>query len=83
MVLALVSLGELPKKPSERGVGDSQMREFVIERTNEMKREWWTGSDWTEDEHEARWYPEEPDAPSETQDENARAVRHATGVIDD
>jgi hypothetical protein len=52
------------KRPSERGVGDSQMREFVIERTNEMKREWWTGSNWTENEHEARWYPEEPDAPN-------------------
>lgn len=59
------------------------MREFVIERTNETKREWWTGAGWSEDENEARWYSGEPDAPQETQDENARAVRHETGVIDD
>ena len=59
------------------------MREFVIERTNEMKRGWWTGAGWSEDESEARWYSDEPDAPQETQDENARAVRHGTGVIDD
>ncbi|HEV3301713.1 MAG TPA: hypothetical protein VG055_18810 [Planctomycetaceae bacterium] len=59
------------------------MREFVIERTNEMKREWWTGTDWSEDETEARWYADEPDAPQITQDENARSVRHAAGVIDD
>ncbi|HXY33235.1 MAG TPA: hypothetical protein VEI07_03345 [Planctomycetaceae bacterium] len=59
------------------------MREFVIERTNEMKREYWTGTDWSEDETDARWYSDEPDAPQITQDENARAVRHAEGVIDD
>jgi hypothetical protein len=59
------------------------MREFVIERTNEMKREWWTGSQWTEDEQEARWYAVEPDAPHVTHDENARSVEHDAGVIDD
>ncbi len=41
------------------------MREFVIERTNEMKREWWTGTQWSDDETEARWYSDEPDAPEE------------------
>jgi hypothetical protein len=59
------------------------MREFVIERTNETKREWWTGSEWSEDESEARWYASEPDAPQETQDENARAVHHDAGLIND
>jgi hypothetical protein len=59
------------------------MRQFVIERTSEVKREWWTGKDWSEDEHDARWYDHEPDAPEVTQDENARAVRHEAGVIDD
>jgi hypothetical protein len=59
------------------------MQEFVIERTNEMKREWWTGSEWSEDESLACWYSDEPDAPQETQDENARAVRHEAGLIDD
>jgi hypothetical protein len=59
------------------------MREFVIERTSEMKREWWTGSEWSQDEHEARWYAVEPDAPHETHDENARAVYHESGTIAD
>jgi hypothetical protein len=59
------------------------MREFVIERTNEMKREWWTGSEWSEDDQQAHWYSTEPDAPQETQDENARAVLHETGTIAD
>jgi hypothetical protein len=48
-----------------------------------MKREWWTGTGWSEDETEACWFADEPDAPQITQDENARAVRHAAGVIDD
>ncbi len=56
-------------------------REFVIERTNEMKREWWNGSGWTEDEHQALWYGYEPDAAVETDDENARAVEYASGQI--
>jgi hypothetical protein len=59
------------------------MREFVIERTNEMKREWWTGTEWSENDNEAQWYLEEPDAPQETQDENARAVPHEAGLIED
>jgi hypothetical protein len=59
------------------------MKEFVIERTNEMKREWWTGSDWSEDENQARWYDAEPDAPQETDDENARAIHYETGVVAD
>jgi hypothetical protein len=75
---ASLGLGQAPL--AAKGVA---MREFVIERTNEMKREWWTGSDWSEDEHEARWYPTEPDAPQETQDENARAVFHEAGTIAD
>jgi len=59
------------------------MKEFVIERTNEMKREWWTGADWSEDENQARWYDFEPDAPHETEDENARAVHYETGIVVD
>jgi hypothetical protein len=57
------------------------MKEFVIERTNEMRREWWTGSDWSEDEFQARWYEFEPDAPKTTGDENARAVHYETGTV--
>lgn len=59
------------------------MKEFVIERTNEMKRQWWTGSAWTEDETLAHWYDAEPDAPEETDDENARAVYYEAGVVVD
>lgn len=57
------------------------MKEFVIERTNEMRREWWNGTDWTEDEFQARWYESEPDAPKVTGDENARAVHYETGTV--
>lgn len=59
------------------------MKEFVIERTNEMRREWWTGSEWSDDEKQACWYRTEPDAPKITEDENARAVRYETGAIAD
>ena len=38
------------------------MHQYVIERTSEMRREWWTGSDWTEDENRAKWYDSEPHA---------------------
>jgi hypothetical protein len=68
---------------AQHGERGARMREFVIERTNETKREWWTGSAWSEDDRQARWYATEPDAPEVTQDENARAVRHPAGVIDD
>jgi hypothetical protein len=57
------------------------MKEFVIERTNEMRREWWTGKTWTEDETQARWYTDEPDAPLATGDESAHAVRYESGAV--
>lgn len=59
------------------------MHQYVIERTSEMRREWWTGSDWTEDENRAKWYDSEPHAPKETGDENARAVHYETGIVVD
>lgn len=59
------------------------MREYVIERSNEMRREWWTGTDWSDDENLAKWYDAEPDAPHETGDENARALHYETGVVVD
>ena len=55
------------------------MREYVIERTSEMKREWWTGAEWSEDETAARWYDREPNAEKETQDESAHVVRYEAG----
>jgi hypothetical protein len=59
------------------------MHEYVIERTSEMRREWWTGSVWSEYENQARWYDSEPDAPQEAGDENARAVHYETGSVAD
>jgi hypothetical protein len=59
------------------------MHQYVIERTSEMRREWWTGANWTEHEKRARWYDSEPDAAKETDDENARAVHYETGVVAD
>ncbi len=59
------------------------MKQFVIERTNEARREWWTGLEWSDDENQARWYDSEPDAPLETGDENARSVHYDTGVVVD
>jgi hypothetical protein len=59
------------------------MREYVIERTNEMKREWWTGAEWSEDESQACWYDREPAAESETNDESAHVVHYDAGVVDD
>jgi hypothetical protein len=59
------------------------MHEYVIERTSETRREWWTGADWCEDENQARWYDSEPDAAKETGDENARSVHYETGIVVD
>jgi hypothetical protein len=59
------------------------MHEYVIERTSETRREWWTGTDWSEDENQARWYDSEPDAPKETDDENAHSVHYERGIVVD
>jgi hypothetical protein len=59
------------------------MREYVIERSSEMRREWWTGAVWSEDENQARWYDSEPDAAKETDDENAHSVHYESGIVVD
>jgi len=73
-------------EPENRVLGKKDkfaMKEFVIERTNEMRREWWTGTAWSEDENLAKWYDAEPHAPTETGDENARALHYETGIVVD
>jgi hypothetical protein len=58
-----------------------EARQYVIERSSEFLREWWTGSSWSDDYRKARWYAHEPDAPRETSEENAKAVRYPEGVV--
>lgn len=48
---------------------------YVIQRTSETTREWWTGTDWTEDITAAMQYDEKPDVSVEAMDESAKAVR--------
>lgn len=60
---------------------ESQKR-FVIERTSEFLREWWTGSGWSKYDRDARWYENEPDGPGETGDEEARPVCYPSGTVE-
>ena len=48
---------------------------YVIQRTGETYREWWTGTGWSVDENSALQYPHEPDASIEANDEAAKAIR--------
>ena len=48
---------------------------YVIQRTSETTREWWTGADWTEDVGEAMRFDDIPDVSVEAMDEAAKAVR--------
>ena len=59
------------------------MHQYVIERTSETRREWWTGTAWSDDENGAKWYDSEPDASKETDDENAHSVHYETGSVVD
>ncbi len=54
---------------------------YVIERTSESKREWWTGSGWSEDDHRAQWFECKPDACREADDENAHVVEYTSGTV--
>lgn len=55
---------------------------YVIERSGEVLREWWTGTNWSDDYREAQWYAKEPDAPRETGDEGAHSMYYAQGVVE-
>lgn len=55
---------------------------YVIERCSENLREWGTGTEWSEDDRAAKWYEHEPDAPRETDDEQARTVHYPSGEVE-
>jgi hypothetical protein len=55
---------------------------FVIERSSEFLREWWTGERWTEDYAQAKWYQREPDASRESHDEEARSCFYPSGEVE-
>jgi CheY-like chemotaxis protein len=57
-----------------QGAGSPQ-GDFVIQRTSETVRDWWTGSGWSEQLNEAQRYPSKPDAGVEAGDESAKAIR--------
>lgn len=48
---------------------------YVIQRTGETFREWWTGDQWSSNENLAKEYCHDPDVSVETHDESAKAVR--------
>lgn len=57
-------------------------KQFVIERSSEFLREWWTGSDWSKDCTRALWFEHEPDGPRVTDDEEAHAVFYPSGEVE-
>lgn len=57
-------------------------RHYVIERTSEFVREWWTERGWTSDDAEATWYGQEPDAPKVSGDEDARPCFYPGGEVE-
>ncbi len=57
-------------------------KRFVIERSSEFLREWWTGSDWSDDCAKAQWFVHEPDGPRVTADEGAHAVCYPSGAVE-
>lgn len=57
-------------------------KQFVIERSSEFLREWWTGTDWSNDYAQATWYEHEPDGPRVTADEAAHSVFYPDGKMD-
>jgi hypothetical protein len=73
-----------PTSPTEELVpkeSDGHESTYVIQRTGETYREWWTGSSWSEDVNDAKQYSSEPDVSVEADDESARPMK--LGKIDD
>lgn len=54
---------------------------WVILRTRETMREWWTGSHWFDDLQQANQYDHESDAGVESQNEIAVAIKRS--AVDD
>lgn len=57
-------------------------RRFVIERSSEFLREWWTENGWSKECSDAKWYEHEPDGPGESGDEGAHAVCYPSGEVE-
>lgn len=60
----------------------SHPRRYVIERSSECLREWWTGTDWSDDYTTAKWYENKPDAGHESEDEEARPCYYPSGQVE-
>jgi hypothetical protein len=60
-------MGRIEEAPTSTGP-----QRYVIERSSESLREWWTGTRWAEDRAQVKWYQSQPDASKESQDEEAR-----------
>lgn len=50
---------------------------YVIQRSSEIVREWWTGEEWSDDFLQAKEYDTEPDAGTESDDEMAIAIKRS------
>jgi len=65
----------VPAEYSSGMTADDFESRYVIQRTSETIREWWTGTDWSDDLEKAMRYDHKPDVSIETLDEMAKAVR--------
>lgn len=63
-----------PAEYSSQPQSDNSEPKYVIQRSSETVREWWTGSGWSDDFNHALQYPNKPDASVETMDEMAKAL---------
>lgn len=66
---------EFLTEPLDEIEAEGDAPKYVIQRSGELIREWWTGTSWSEDVNEALRYSGEPDVSVETLDESAIAVR--------
>jgi len=56
-------------------------KKYVIERSGECMHDWWTGTDWSDEPNDAKWFDHEPCGPSETLDEAAHTVFYRNGKV--
>ena len=60
----------------------AHQRRYVIERSSECLRDWWTGTGWSENADDAKWFENEPRGPFEADDEDAHIVFYASGTVE-
>lgn len=65
-----------PKKPLH------PRNRYTIERSSECMHDWWTGTDWSDNPADAKWFQHEPCGPAETQDEGAHTIFHRHGKVE-